>query len=56
MFKRAGGNGVQNHQSCLVSDKYRTEVALKVDTVKDQGVRGSRGSTTPGTPLASLLQ
>ena len=32
--------GFQITKRCLVSDKYRSEVALKIDTVKDGGVRG----------------
>ena len=37
---RGGGRGFQITKSYLVSDKYRNEVALKLDTVRDQGVRG----------------
>ena len=31
-----GGGGVPITKSCLVSDKYRSEVALKIDIVKDR--------------------
>ena len=46
--------GIQITKSCLVSDKYCSEVALKIDTVKDQGVRG--GFQNPwNLPLATPL-
>ena len=32
--------GFQITKSCLVNDKYRNEVVLKIDTVKYRGVRG----------------
>ena len=32
--------GFQITKNCLVIDKYRSEVAIKIDTVKDRGVRG----------------
>ena len=32
-------------KSSLVSDKYRSEVALKIDAVKDRGVKGEGGSS-----------
>ena len=51
-FKREGG-GLQITKSCLVSDKYHSEVALKIDTVKDQGVRG--GLRNPGTHPSSCV-
>ena len=41
---------VPNHQKLFVSDKYRKEVPLNIDTVKDRGVRGGEGLGTPGTP------
>ena len=44
-----GRGEVQITKSCLVNDKYCSEIPLKIDTVKDQGVRW--GSRTPGTPF-----
>ena len=48
---------IQITKSCLVSDKYCSEVALKIDTVKDRGVtgRGRGHSEPPGPPLAISL-
>ena len=40
---------VQITKTCLVSDKYRSEVALKIDKVKDQGVWGEGCSGSLGT-------
>ena len=35
-----GGGRVQITRSCFISNKYHSEVLLKIDTVKDRGVRG----------------
>ena len=32
-----------HQKSCLVGDKYGSEFALKIDTVKDRAVRGEGG-------------
>ena len=42
------GWGFQITKSYFVSDKYRSEVALKIDSVKDQDVRG--GLMNPWNP------
>ena len=42
--------GFQITNSCLFSENYGNEVALKIDTVKDRGVSEGGGSRTPGTP------
>ena len=47
-FKKLMEGGVQITKCCLVGDKYHSEVALKIETVKDRGVRGGFG--TPGIP------
>ena len=39
----------------MVSDKYRSEVALKTDAVKDQGVRGRRKGGGVPEPLEITL-
>ena len=51
-FLREGtgeGGRFQITKSCLVSDKYRSEVALKIDTVKRGLAEGGSGTPNPPT-------
>ena len=50
-----GGGGFQITKSYLLSDKYRSEVALKIDTVKIEVSEVGFGNPPPGYAPVILL-